>query len=126
MSDFVMLIASAKIPAGKKCDFSRRFQQDSLPHPTTPHPPTNKAPLKNKNCFQNKTKTRTKQCFLPLPHWFSMQQKANRKANKYTILMATELVHPVSASSTRSQNFMPPALVLNTNFIKRESKIGYP
>ena len=54
MSDCV--IASAKIVAVKRFNFS---------HPTTLHPSTIQAPLKNKKL--------AKQCFLPLPHRFSTQ-----------------------------------------------------
>ena len=70
----------------------------------------------------------TKQCFL---HWFSPQssQYQQRKPNTYSILTLIELGLLVLESSTGSQNFMllphPPTLILNTNFIKRESKIGY-
>ena len=62
-----------------------------------------------------------------LPHRFSAQSSQYQywKANKYSILTVTELGPPVSESSTGSQRFMPP-LILTTNFIKRESKIGYP
>ena len=62
----------------------------------------------------------TKQCFLPPPHRFSTQssQYQNWKANKCSILTIYELRPPVSESSTRS-------LIMNTNFIKRESIIGY-
>ena len=47
------------------------------------------------------------------------------KASKYSILTVMELAPPVSEFSTGSQHFMPP-LILNTNLIKQESKIGYP
>ena len=50
------VIASAKIVAVKRFSFS---------HPTTLHPSTIQAPLKNKKL--------AKQCFLPLPHRFSTQ-----------------------------------------------------
>ena len=33
----------------KKDEISVGLKQDVLPHPTNPHPPTIKAPLKNKN-----------------------------------------------------------------------------
>ena len=46
------------------------------------------------------------------------------EACKYSILTVIELGPPVSESSARSQHFIPP-LILNTNFIKLESKIGY-
>ena len=67
----------------------------------------------------------TKQCFLP--HRFSTQSSQYQywKARKYSILTVIELGPPVSESSTGSQQFMPP-LILNTNFRKRKSKIGYP
>ena len=67
----------------------------------------------------------TKQCFLP--HWFSTQSSQYQywKARKYSILTVIELGPPVSEFSTESKQFMPP-LILNTNFRKRESKIGYP
>ena len=67
----------------------------------------------------------TKQCFLS--HRFSTQSSQYQywKARKYSILTIIELKPPVSESSSVSQQFMPP-LILNTNFIKRESKIGYP
>ena len=48
MPECVMLIASAKIPTGKKCDFSWP-QLKLLPHHTIPHPPKIKTPPKNKN-----------------------------------------------------------------------------
>ena len=38
--------------------------------------------------------------------------------------MVSELTPPVLESQLGSQNFMPP-LILNTNFIKGESKIAY-
>ena len=47
------------------------------------------------------------------------------KKSKYSILLITKLGPPVSESSAGSQHFMQP-LVLTTNFIKRELKIGYP
>ena len=48
MPKYVMLIASAKIPTGKICDFSWP-QIKLLPHHTTPDPLKIKAPPKNKN-----------------------------------------------------------------------------
>ena len=51
MSECVMFIASAKIPA-RKFQFhaiSAGPKLDFLSHPTTSHPPTIKAPLKDKN-----------------------------------------------------------------------------
>ena len=48
MSECLMLIASAKIPAGKRCDFSWP-KIGLLAHPTIPHPPTIQTPPKNKN-----------------------------------------------------------------------------
>ena len=72
----------------------------------------------------------TKQWFLPLPHRFSIQtsQHQNWKANKCSNLMITELGLPVLESSNMSQNFMLPLppLILNTDFIKLKSKMGYP
>ena len=67
----------------------------------------------------------TKHCFLP--HRFSTEslQYQYWKARKYSILTVIELGPPVSEFSTESKQFMPP-LILNTNFRKRESKIGYP
>ena len=38
--------------------------------------------------------------------------------------MVVEFELPVSKPSTKSENFIPP-LILNTNFIKHEAKIGY-
>ena len=72
-----------------------------------------------------RTKINKKQCFLP--HWFSTQSSQYQywKARKYSILTVIELGPPVSEFSTESKQFMPP-LILNTNFRKRESKIGYP
>ena len=69
----------------------------------------------------------TKQCFLPPHHRFSTHSSQYQywKARKYYILMVIELGPPVSESSTRSKQFIPP-LILNINFIKRESKICYP
>ena len=61
------------------------------------------------------------------PHRFSTQslQYQNGKANKYSILTVNKLGRPVLESSTRISNFMLP-LILNTNLIKRKSKIHYP
>ena len=52
MSECVMLIASAKIPAGKRCDFSF----------ATPHHPSS-----NDDSSTAKEQKLTKQCFLPPP-----------------------------------------------------------
>ena len=59
--------------------------------------------------------------------WFSTQspQYQNWKANKYAILTITELEPPVTEFSAKFQNALP-ALILNTNLIKRELKIDYP
>ena len=47
------------------------------------------------------------------------------KANTYFILTVIELWRSVSESSIRTTKFFDP-LILNTNFIKWESKIDYP
>ena len=75
--------------------------------------------------FKHRQKYLTKQCFRP--HRFSTQswQYQYWKARKYFSLTVIELGPPVLESSTWSQQFMPP-LIMNTNLIKRESKIGYP
>ena len=49
--------------------------------------------------------------------------KLTKKTNKYSILMVIKFKPLVSESSKGSQTFMP-TLPLNTNLIKRESKIG--
>ena len=68
----------------------------------------------------------SKQCFLPPLHRFFIQSSQYQywKASKYSILTVIVLGPPVLDSSTWSQNFMLP-LILNTNFIKPESEIGY-
>ena len=48
MSQCAMFIAFAKIPAGKRCDFSWSEIIVSDP-PQKPHPPMIKSPTKNKN-----------------------------------------------------------------------------
>ena len=48
MSERVMFIASAEIPAEKKGAILADPKFDFLPHPTTLQPPTIKAPSKNK------------------------------------------------------------------------------
>ena len=47
------------------------------------------------------------------------------KGNTYSNLTVIELGPPVSESSTRISKFYMTPLILNTNFIKWESKIGY-
>ena len=49
MLECIILIASAKIPVGKRWNFSWPYIKDFLQHPTNHHPPTIKAPPKNKN-----------------------------------------------------------------------------
>ena len=86
MSKCVMLIALAKIPAGKRCDFAIS---------TAPH----------HHSFIDDSSTAKKQkltkYFSPLPHQFSTQ------SSLCSILMVIELRPPVSESSTGSQNFIP-------------------
>ena len=100
----------------KKIRFQRTLNKTySLPH----------RPSSTEDSSTAKEQKLTKQCFLQ--HRFSMQSSQYQywKARKYSILTVIELGPPVSESSTGSQQFMPP-LILNTNFRKRESKIGYP
>ena len=68
----------------------------------------------------------SKKCFLPPLYWFSTQSSQYQywKASKYSILTLIVLGPPVLDFSTGSQNFMLP-LILNANFIKPESEIGY-
>ena len=104
MSECVMLIAWAKRPVGKKIRFQLVLNKTFCP--TTPYPPTIAAP--------------------PLRR-FSTQssQYQNRKENKYSILKVIELGSTVSKSSL-GLKILCPHLILNINFIKRESKISYP
>ena len=78
--------------------------------------------------FKHRQRTKiTKQCFLPPHHRFSIQSSQYQywKASKYSVLTVIEIIPRVLEFSTGSQHFMP-SLILNTNFIKRESKIGHP
>ena len=86
-----------------------------------PTPP----PLSTDDSSTAKKQKLPKQCFLLPPHWFSTQSSQYQywKVSNYSILAVIELGLPVLESLTESQNFMPP-LILNTNFIKRESKFA--
>ena len=117
-AECAMLTVSAKILAGERCDFSWPYVRLSAPH----HHSSSTDDSSNA-----KEQKLTKQCFLPFPHRFSTKgsQYQYWKASKYSIPRVIEFEPPVSESSTGSQNFMA-SLILNTNFIKRESNIGYP
>ena len=88
MSEFVMLIASAKILAGKRSNFSWPLIS-RLPHPHNSPSTENSSTTKD----QKLTK-----CFLPRSHRFSLQSSQYQywKANTYFILMVIELGPPVS------------------------------
>ena len=101
MSEYVMLIASAKIPAGKRSYSSWPLIRLSVP----PHHPSS-----TYNESFAKEQKLIKQFFLPPPHRFSTEslQYQNSNANKYSILTIIELGPPMLQSSTGSQNFMYP------------------
>ena len=109
-------------PGWKKMRFQLALNKTSCPTP----PPLICRRLKHRQRIKN---YKTMLSASP-PHRFSKQisQYQYWKTSKYSILMVIEFGSP--ESSNGSQNFIPNSpplpLILNTNFIKRESKIDYP
>ena len=103
MAECVILIASAKIPVGKRCDFTwpyiRLFAKSH--HPSTKD---NQSTAKEQKLIK---------CFLPSSHRFFAQssQYQYRKANKYSILTITGLGLPVPESSTKVSKFYDPLIL---------------
>ena len=119
MSECVMLIALAKIEAGKRCDFSCLCISLSAPphHPSLIH-------RWFKHCPKIKI---NKAMHSALPHPCSTESSQYQywKASKYSILTVFELGSTSVEVLNWVSKFYAP-LILNTNFIKGESKIGYP
>ena len=68
MSERVMFIASAEIPAEKKGAILADPKFDFLPHPTTLQPPTIKAPSKNKRTMLSTSPPPPAYPFIRFPH----------------------------------------------------------
>ena len=102
MPECVMFLASAKILARRRCDFSWPWIRLSAP----PHPFTHRR-LKHRQ----RTKINKTMLSASLHRSFTQSsQYQNWKTNKYSILTVSELGPPVTESSTRISKFYAPAI----------------